>query len=118
MCVVLGFDGQLVKLTADGVRITQVNVQIDQEMRQIALKIGYTGWLCAKLKKFSEAKQRDFCIGLCSQRLSHVVNEELQQFRKNIAILDAKVCKTRVPGACLRFYPFLTIVVLFDYKID
>lgn len=90
MAVVQGYNGELVKQFPDGCRMAH-GKDIDSAMRDVALQIGYSGWLCSKLKSYCLLKQNDAKSGLCSQKLCNVVQEELQRYRKNVSSLYAKV---------------------------
>ncbi|DBA01156.1 TPA: hypothetical protein N0F65_002291, partial [Lagenidium giganteum] len=88
----------------DGFQIAD-NVGIPTPMRDLVQKLCELGWLYDKISKYLMAHREKLSFGVVGQSFCHVMNLELSDYFRLIAVLSAQVdedAETKKPGERLR----------------
>ncbi|EDV25710.1 uncharacterized protein TRIADDRAFT_23488, partial [Trichoplax adhaerens] len=87
-----GINGKVIKLdqSVDAFRV-DFNVGVPKHSRELVHKLAEIGWLYRKIRKFIDQHSTDQAYGLVGQSFCTALQDELTEFYRLIAVLDAQV---------------------------
>ncbi|XP_013415922.1 gamma-tubulin complex component 3 homolog [Lingula anatina] len=90
--VLQGIDGQLIKwdINNAGYRIDD-KAGIARAVRQKVTKLAECGWLYTKIRKYADARSSDKAFGLVGQSFCAALHQELTEYYRLIAVLEAQL---------------------------
>ena len=84
---------------------------ITKSTRRVLGKLAECGWLYNKVRKYADSRSTDRAFGLVGQSFCAALHQELTEYYRLIAVLDAQV--GRVPGGSLTAWnEEFTVIIL------
>nr|XP_054771270.1 gamma-tubulin complex component 3 homolog [Lytechinus pictus]XP_054771271.1 gamma-tubulin complex component 3 homolog [Lytechinus pictus] len=86
-----GIDGKMIKYdaTADAFRISS-ELGVPRSCRDLVHKLSELGWLYLKVRRYIDARNQDKAFGLVGQSLCAALQQELTEYYRLLAVLEAQ----------------------------